>query len=138
MGTRQAPPPPPPPPPARSPAPQPAATGGSSIDDVATGQRLVILAVLANIGTAILVQSVGTEWAPLGLVAFGLALTGLFRLGSGLGYSSGKQVLLVVLSLVPLVNLAMLAIVNSEATKALRAAGYKVGFLGATKQRGTR
>ncbi|MDQ3954330.1 MAG: hypothetical protein M3285_02110, partial [Actinomycetota bacterium] len=60
------------------------------------------------------------------------ALFGLLRLGSGLGYSSAQKAVLVVLAFVPLASLAMLAIVNGRATKALKAAGYKVGFFGAT------
>ena len=128
-------------PPSPAPADSPsglAAPPTHAVEDIATGQKLIILALLVNIAGAVLVSRAGLEWAALGLVAFGLALIGLLRLSSGLGYTSAKRTFLAILLLIPVVSLVTLAIVNAEATRALRAAGYKVGLLGATKQGGTR
>jgi hypothetical protein len=62
-----------------------------------------------------------------------LAIVGLYRLASGLGYSTGVKVLLFVLMIVPLVSLVTLFYLNSKATPLLRRAGYKVGLLGARR-----
>lgn len=105
-------------------------SGGQTIEDVASGQRLIILAVLVNIVAAVLQAAVHPSFALLGLVGAVVAIVGLLRLGRGLDYSTATKVVLIVLSFVPLVNLVMLLIVNSRATKALRSAGYEVGFFG--------
>lgn len=103
------------------------------MDDVASGQRIIILAILVNLVAAVLRVSLGEVWALAVVVAAGIAaIVGLLRLATGLGYSSGTKVLLVVLAFVPLASLVMLAMLNQRATKALRAAGYEVGFFGAT------
>jgi hypothetical protein len=52
-----------------------------------------------------------------------------------MGYAVGWRVLLAVLMVIPLIGLITLVILNSRATKALRAGGYKVGLLGASRQR---
>jgi len=62
-----------------------------------------------------------------------MSFVGMFRLAGGLGYSTAVKILLVVLLLVPLVGLITLLVLNSRATKALQAAGYKVGLLGARR-----
>ena len=43
------------------------------------------------------------------------------------------RILLVPLLILPLVNLIILLMLNSSATRALQAAGYRVGLLGAAK-----
>jgi hypothetical protein len=109
------------------------------IEEVAAGQRMIILAILVQIGAAILRASVGVEtggfalWLALGVVAIALAITGLMRLSDGLGYSSGRKAVLLILSVIPLASLVMLVMVNARATEALRAAGYRVGLLGARR-----
>jgi hypothetical protein len=105
----------------------------TSIEKVATGQKLIIYAILVNFLTMGLVAAFGDIAALLGIVAIVLSLTGLMRLGSGLHYSTGKKILLVLLMFVPLISIITLAILNSRATKALRAAGYRVGLLGASR-----
>jgi hypothetical protein len=69
----------------------------------------------------------------LSLFALPLALIGLVRLSTGMGYSWFAKVLLVILMFVPLVNLITLLILNSRASTRLRAAGYHVGLMGASK-----
>jgi hypothetical protein len=109
------------------------------MEDVASGQRIVILAILVNIVTLV-ARGAGADLAivaPVSILAAVAAILGVLRMTNGLGYSSGKQILFIILVLVPLASLVTLAILNARATKALRAAGYEVGFLGAKPKRGT-
>jgi len=108
-------------------------SGDSSIEEVASGQRLIIYSILVNLGTFVLRILVGDIGALLGIVAIVLAIVGLLKLASGLGYSVGVKILLIVLAFIPLINILMLVMVNARATSALRAAGYTVGLLGARK-----
>jgi hypothetical protein len=105
----------------------------TSIEKVATGQKLIIYAILVNFLAMALVRAFGGIAGLLGIVAIVLSLAGLMRLGSGLQYSTGKKILLVPLMFVPLISIITLAILNSRATKSLRAAGYRVGLLGASR-----
>ena len=110
------------------------------MDEVAKGQRMLILAILVNLGALVLRGALGNNWGvigPVAAIAVVAAIIGLLRLATGLGYPAWKQALLVILVFVPLISLLMLAMVNGRATKALRAAGYKVGFFGATGKRET-
>lgn len=104
------------------------------LEDVAAGQRMLILAIAANVGFGVMRGALGDNWAvlgPLALVATGVAIGGLLRLSHGLGYPEWKKIVLVFLAFVPLLNLVMLAMVSDRATKALRAGGYEVGLFGA-------
>lgn len=103
------------------------------IEAVADGQRMVIFAILLYIATAIVITAVDEIFGLLGIGAVVLGIIGLLKVASGLGYSTGVKVLLVVLVFVPIASLLMLVIVNGKATKALKADGYKVGLLGARK-----
>lgn len=111
----------------------------SPMDDVASGQRMLILAILVNI-VALVARGAGADWlvfGPVSVLAGVAAVFGLLRMTNGLGATSGMQVVLVILVFIPVVSLITLAMVNSRATKALRAAGYEVGFLGARPKRET-
>jgi hypothetical membrane protein len=104
-----------------------------TLDDVASGQKLIIYSILVNF-VAIAAQSASRSLSVvLSIGALVLALVGLFRLASGLGYSTPIRVLLAVCMFLPLVNLITLLVLSSKATRALRDAGYKVGLMGATK-----
>lgn len=103
------------------------------IEDVASGQRLVILSILVNVIAAVGSMNGDPVWR-LVLIGSGLvALFGLLRLSSGLGYSTGKRIGLIIAAFIPLVSLIMLVIVNQRANEALKASGYSVGLLGARK-----
>jgi len=106
-----------------------------SIEKVASGQKLIIYAILVNFLTAALVAAFGNiEIAGLlGIAAIVMALIGMFRLAGGLGYSTAVKIILLVLLIIPLISLITLLVLNSRATKALRGAGYKVGLLGARR-----
>lgn len=69
-------------------------------------------------------------YLPAALVAVALAIVGLLRMSSGLGYSNAEIALLIFLAFVPVAGFLMLALVNDKATRTLRAGGYKVGFFG--------
>jgi len=100
---------------------------------VARGQKFVIYGILLNLGTLALTAAVGEVAGLLYIPAFVVSIVGLHGLASGLGYAAWKEVLLMVLMLVPLLNIIMLATVNSQATKVLRDGGYKVGLFGASR-----
>ncbi len=106
----------------------------NAMEDIAIGQRLLILAIVVNIVSIILSRSVdpliGFVVALGGLV---VAIIGMIRATSGLGFSSLRKVLYVIGLFIPLVSLILMAVVSSEATKVLRANGYKVGFFGAKR-----
>ncbi len=119
------------PPPAPPPPSAGAAPTDTAIEDVVTGQKLVLYAILIYIIAIVLQLAVAEIF---GLVALGtvvLGIMGLLKLSDGMGWSTGIKILLIVLLFVPLVSLIMLALVNGKATDRLRTAGYKVGLMGA-------
>ena len=108
---------------------------------MANGQRMIIRAILLYF-CVIGVSGAMPRPAPAAVGFFFLAalaaivilsLVGLLRLSSGLGIPMPFRILLGLLVFVPLVNLLVLAVLSSRATRALRKAGYRVGFLGAKK-----
>jgi hypothetical protein len=101
------------------------------IQKVASGQKLIIYAILVQLLTVGLQIAFGDIAGLVGIVAIVMSLVGMFRLASGLGYSVAARIVLVILLLVPVIGLITLLVLNSRATKALRGAGYKVGLLGA-------
>ena len=105
----------------------------ADIEQVAGAQKLIIFSILGYFAGA----AAQTFLGPIGvLVVLGAVLAGLvgtFRLCSGLGYSMPVRVILIVLMFVPLVSLVVLLVLNAKATARLRAAGYHVGLLGATR-----
>jgi len=116
-----------------SPAASEAPQQGTRLARIARGQKFVIYAILLNLTTMALTAAVGNVAALLYIPALVVSLVGIHGLASGLGYAVWKEVFLIVLMLVPLLNLIMLASINSQATKMLRAGGYKVGLFGASR-----
>jgi hypothetical protein len=104
-----------------------------TIQLVADGQKRVIYAILVYFAMGVLIKAVGPNAGLLALVSFVLGWSGVMRLGKGLGMGLGLRVMLGLLMLVPIVNLIALLVLNSRATTRLRAAGYQVGFFGASK-----
>lgn len=109
------------------------AIAAQPIEKVASGQKLIIYAILVQFLTVGLQLAFGDIAGLVGIIAIVMSLLGMFRLASGLGYSIGVKIVVVILLLVPLVGLITLLVLNSRATKALRGAGYKVGLLGARR-----
>ena len=116
-----------------------AGTPSRSLEQIASGQKLISYAILINLGLYLLSLMLGEMAALLlALVAIGafvIALIGVGRISTGLGDSTASRILHAVALLVPLVSLVVLISINSRASKALKAAGYKIGFLGAIQQR---
>ena len=106
----------------------------ASMENLASGQRMIIYAILLNLVSAVLRVTLGDIWFLGGLLAAVLAIIGLVRVAEGLHYSTPVKILLIVLVFLPLVNLVMLVIVNARATEALRKHGYQVGLLGARRR----
>jgi len=106
------------------------------LQQTATGQKLVIYAILVYIAAIIATQVFPQFVKPFGIILLigiaAMSLTGIIKLASGLEYSTVATVLLALGSFIPLVGLLILLMLNGKATAALKAAGYKVGLLGAS------
>jgi hypothetical protein len=101
---------------------------------VASGQKLIIYALLASIlliGFA--ATPVVTALPLLQLVTSIVAIVGVVRLAGGLGKSVVMRVLYALAMLIPLINLLIMLLLSSQATRKLRAGGVKVGFMGAKR-----
>ncbi|MHB1057933.1 MAG: hypothetical protein ACYC0F_08635 [Rhodanobacter sp.] len=105
----------------------------AGIEQVAGAQKLVIYSILAYFAGAAVKALLGPIGLLVVLCAVLMGLVGTFRLCSALGYSMAVRVILIVLMFVPLVSLIVLLVLNAKATARLRAAGYHVGLLGATR-----
>jgi hypothetical protein len=103
------------------------------IDRIASGQKLIIYAVLLNILGLLLQAALPLLGVLVSLAALVLSFVGVVRLGGGLGYSVLVRVLLCILMFVPLLNIITLLVLSSRATRRLRDAGYQVGLLGAKR-----
>jgi hypothetical protein len=111
-----------------------------SVEKVRVGQRWILFAILLNIvlvGLAFIPKNdaimavFGLLSAVMLIASLILSLFGVLRLTAGFGYGVPARILIVILMFVPLVSLVVLLMQNSKATATLRAAGYKVGVLGA-------
>ena len=109
----------------------------SNTSDLLTGQKRVIYAVLLYLATGAVSVSAGDNGLA-GLIVIALVVgflvlgwTGIYKISRGLGHSMAIRIFIMLLMLVPLVGLLTLLVTNSRATKALKAAGYSVGLLGA-------
>jgi hypothetical protein len=103
------------------------------IDRIASAQKLVIYSILTYFAAMAIRAFMGPVGVVVLLAALVMGLVGSFRLCSSLGYSTLVKVILMVLMLVPLVSLLVLLVLNRKATGRLRAAGYRVGLLGASR-----
>lgn len=106
---------------------------GGDAEGVALGQRLIIYAILAQLGALALKGVLGPLAGLVLLGALGMSLFGVYRVSKGLGHSTPIKIVIGVCMFIPLVSLITLLLLNSRATTALRAAGYRVGLLGASK-----
>jgi len=105
---------------------------GADLQQIASGQKLIIYSIILNFVTIALQRSSGGLALAASLVAIVMSFIGILRLCGGFGYSTGAKVLLVIGSFIPLVNLVILVVLSMKATGRLREAGYKVGLLGAS------
>jgi hypothetical protein len=118
-----------------------------TIAQLGSGQKLAIYAICTYISTVLLrvvlssffksnledddLVLVALLAGAAFLVAFILSVVGQWRMADGLGIPTGFRVLMVILLFIPLINIVMLLILSSRTTRALRKAGYRVGFFGA-------
>jgi hypothetical protein len=104
------------------------------LDQVASGQKLVIYSIVLSFlimaANATLPQAL--VFALL-LVTIVMSIIGVVRLCNGLGYSTSTKVLLIIGLFLPIVSLIVLISLSVKATNRLKAAGYKVGLLGAKR-----
>lgn len=112
-------------------------TTPEAAEQVRSGQKLVINAILINIVTIIANMVVPND-SPLsiliGLASLGAivaSIIGIVRMSGGMGFGTGAKILFCLLSIIPLISIITLIILNTKATTLLRSKGYKVGFLGA-------
>ena len=106
---------------------------------VATGQRVIIasmvivlIAVAVDMTVAPSQASNVFRWT-LNVFTIIVSIAGAIMLCKALGYSVVIMILCVLGMFIPLGNLIVLGLLNDRAMKFLRAAGWKVGFLGSTK-----
>lgn len=105
----------------------------AGIEQVASAQKLIIYGILAYFAAAAIRAGMGPVGLLVALGALVMGLIGTYRLCSGLGYSMITKIILMVLMFLPLIGLIVLLVLNSRATSKLRAAGYRVGLLGASR-----
>lgn len=103
------------------------------IERVASAQKLVIYSILTYFAAMAIRALLGPVGMAVLIAAVVMGLVGSFRLCSSLGYSTLVKVILMVLMLLPLISLLVLLVLNRKATALLRAAGYRVGLLGASR-----
>jgi hypothetical protein len=107
---------------------------GVDLDKAAQGQRMLVLSILG----ALLVNGAARSGVLPVLPIFGLyvalgifSLVGVVRLCSGLAKTTGSTIVYMVLTFVPLVSLVAWIILSVQATRKLRAGGWRVGLFGA-------
>jgi hypothetical protein len=110
----------------------------SHLENVRTGQKLMIYALLLNLAviplSVLLGNNAGLLSSLVWLVAVVLAIMGLVRVARGLAFGILATIVFCILLFIPLINLLVLVILNAKATALLRQAGYKVGLWGAEKR----
>jgi len=105
------------------------------MDAVASGQRILIYTIIAALFSGVLRTQVGPVLSlVLGLSIAAVSIYGAVRVDKGLGGSLFSRIVYAIAMLLPLVSLIIMITLSVRATKALRAAGYQVGLLGAKKR----
>ena len=118
------------------------------VQGLRSGQKLAIYAILIYLvaivvqtslrstalspGTHGLLMAVGSGLLLIAgsLAALIMSLMGVWKMGYGLGVGTILRVVMLIFMIVPLINILLLLVVNARATRKLRQAGYRVGFLG--------
>lgn len=109
-----------------------AGTDYSALNEVARGQRILLLALLVSIVAAFSIGFLGETPVLLISIVAGLAgIYGLLVMARGLGYSILTRIVLTLGMLVPTLNWLVMLLLCNTANKKLKAAGYKLGLMGA-------
>jgi small-conductance mechanosensitive channel len=111
-----------------------ATNDATEIEKVKKGQKLIIYALLINISVYLVQMAVGQVAVLVTLISIVTAFVGLYYLSTGLGMSILTRIFVLILLFIPPLNILTMLVINSKATAKLRAAGYKVGLLGASKK----
>ncbi len=110
-----------------------AAYTGSQLRNIAHFHRLLLwsllVAVIANVTRFTLGDNVVS--LVILLVAVGFQIYALYNLSKALRLGTGSIILLIIGLFIPLVGLLILLFMHDKAMKAMKAAGLKVGFMGA-------
>jgi len=103
------------------------------LQEIAKYHRLLLWSILAAVVANLSSLSLGDQ--PIGLLVYFAAaafqIFTLYKLGTSLKLSVVWMVLFVVGLFVPLLGLLILLSMHDKAMKAMKAAGVKVGFMGA-------
>ena len=104
---------------------------------VATVVQTSLRGVAPSPGTQGLLMVVASGFMLIigGLAALIMSLMGVWKMGYGLGVGTILRVVMLIFMIVPLINILLLLVVNARATRKLRQAGFKVGFLGVSGRR---
>jgi hypothetical protein len=128
-----------------TPPPLPHGTRDSeAIEKVRTGQRFVINAVMLNLSLLLLgllcfaalkneelAMTCQRVFAFATIFGYGIAIFGVVRLSSGLGYGLAVRIPILIAIFIPYVGLIVLLVLIRKGTAVLRSSGYKVGLFGA-------
>lgn len=100
----------------------------------AGGQKIVIYSIIANFVLRSAEKSQAIPEPGLSVLFFCVSLfsvLGVLKICSGLERSQNKKILCMVLSFFPFINIVMLIYLSAKTNKLLKAAGWKIGLLGA-------
>lgn len=120
--------------------PQPAPSPALDFAKIAIGQRIIIFSMVIVL-IAIAIDYTSFSATPngklvglaLGILSYAVSVGGVIYLGLALKIPIWAIVLGAIAMFIALVNLIVLAVLNSMAMKALKSAGYKLGFFGSSK-----
>ena len=98
---------------------------------VGKAQKLILYAILAQIGSIVLQFLIPVIGMLAAWAAIIMGIVGLVKLIGALGGSTISKILCGIGMFIPLVSLIILLVFSSKATNLLRENGYKVGLLGA-------
>lgn len=104
------------------------------LPQIAGNQRLLILALLLSIALTPLQGKLGIAGAVVLICSMVFMVVSVLRLASSLGSTMPKLLLYALAMFVPLLNWFVMVRLSGRATRLLRAAGYRVGLLGARAQ----
>ncbi len=100
----------------------------------ASGQKIVIYSILLTFVLRAILQAKALPPLVVSGLAFGVAaysLVGVLRICSALQKGQNQKLMFMVVACFPVINLIALVVLNVKATALLRAAGWRVGLLGA-------
>lgn len=107
-----------------------------SLEKLASAQRLTMYAIIGLL-LSILVSFFwlnDTVASLFGLAAGIFVIVAAVKLSRALGVGWIATILCVVALLLPLLGLLVLAVLSSQATRKLKAGGYRIGFFGAKNE----